>query len=109
MVEPIDTSKLGPIRALPPKPGDWRAPYRTMDAQGEPDTAGAVGFDWIESLGIRLRNAGRQGLSIETSHLAGDGFTIQLWDGTALLALATVFRDPMNFAVLVRWAAQGVA
>lgn len=89
-------------------PDDWRRPYRSMDAGGNAAAAGRVAWNWIEDLGKRLHEQGRDAM-IDTDKLSADGFTIQLWEGTALVALATVFRDPMNFSVLVRWAADGVA
>lgn len=78
---------------------DWRLPYRSMDMGGSPESANNVAWRWIEELAQQLRDAGAGGgLSFETSP-----GTICLYRGTHLLACATVFRDPMNFAVLVRW------
>ncbi|MFC4255422.1 hypothetical protein GRI97_08275 [Altererythrobacter xixiisoli] len=92
---------------LATSPDDWRQPYRSRDASGNDAAAGRVAWNWIEDLGKRLHEQGRDAM-IETGRASADGFTIQLWEGTSLLALATVFRDPMNFSVLVRWAADGV-
>jgi hypothetical protein len=105
----LDTSTLGPICAIQAAQADWRVPFRSMDAQGGPETAGGRGWDWITAVGMRLRSQGRN-VSVECGparDTAGP-FTMQLYEGTALIACATVFRDPMNFAVLVRWLAQGV-
>jgi hypothetical protein len=85
---------------------DWREPYRSMDASGAPDTAGDVGWKWINELAVQAQQAaGEDGgrIFIECPTLGGDAFAMALYDGQTLIALASVFRDPLNFSVLVRW------
>lgn len=83
---------------------DWRLPYRSMDASGSPETAGAVGLAWIEGLATSLIGDGAgEGLWIDYPSAGGSSRVTCLYRGTHLLACATVFRDQMNFAVLVRW------
>lgn len=81
---------------------DWRKPYRSRDASGAPDTAGAVGWRWIEERAQEAKAvySDHAALRIET-----DSGTIALYRSTELLAAATIFRDQMNFAVLIRWVA----
>jgi hypothetical protein len=86
---------------------DWRRPYRSMDASGGPDTAETVGRAWIEAIAADECDVGT--VFIESPRLGGDGRAIALYRGTDLLALASIFRDPMNFAVLVRWRADDAA
>lgn len=88
---------------------DWRRPYRTMDAGGGPDTAGVVGWNWIGELAAKERDADAAALTISGEPLGSDGRVTTLYRGTKLLAVATVFRDEMNFAVLVRWRADDAA
>lgn len=108
-VRPIDTSKLGPIRAMPAKPDDWRLPYRSMDAGGSPSSAGQVGWTWLEAIAKAEHMRSPTGLELDNQRLGADGGTMVLYRGTKLLAAAMVFRDPMNFAVLLRWKAESVA
>lgn len=82
---------------------DWRVPYRSQDAGGSAEAAGSVAWDWIEAV-ARGQAEHRQELSIHS-----DAGSVILYRGTTPIAVATVFRDPMNFAVLIRWAANGVA
>lgn len=75
-----------------------------MDAGGAADTAFAVGGAWIDELGLALVAAGAgAGLHIDRHPTTADGGAICLYRGTHLLACATVFRDQMNFSVLIRW------
>ena len=90
---------------------DWRQPYRSMDAAGSPEAAENVGWRWIEDLAVQQRSAAGDpaGITIESPSLGSDGRAIALYSGTRLIALASIFRDPMNFAVLVRWRADAAA
>lgn len=83
----------------------WREPYRSRDAAGSPEAAEAVGWAWIDEIAANEKGIDPAGLRIESPPLAGDGRVIALYRGTKLLACATIFRDQMNFAVLVRWTA----
>lgn len=81
-----------------------RRPYRSVDASGDDHAAEAVGWKWIDELAIAEVEKGEpETLHIESPPLAGDGRAIALYRGTKLLAVATIFRDPMNYSVLVRW------
>lgn len=83
---------------------DWRLPYRSMDASGEPDTAEAVGWRWIEEVAHETaRDREGERLIIHSPQVQGDGRVIALYEGTKPIAVATIYRDEMNFAVLVRW------
>lgn len=84
---------------------DWRLPYRTQDAGGSPDSAGVVGWNWIGNLAQAERDRGAVLLEIHSTPVGNDGRVTALYRSTELLAVATTFRDPMNFAVLVRWMA----
>lgn len=77
---------------------DWRVPYRSQDAGGSPESARAVAWAWIDSLAASYGPE-------EMPHISQDGTSIALYRGTELRALTMIFRDPMNFAVLVRWKA----
>ncbi len=33
---------------------DWRRPYRSMDASGSPESAGVVGWEWINQVAEEL-------------------------------------------------------
>ena len=79
---------------------DWRLPYRSMDASGSPDSAGAVGEAWIDEIAA-AESPGR--LSIETPPLGRDGGATVLYRDQEPIAAAFIYRDPMNFAVLIRW------
>ena len=85
---------------------NWRRPYRTMDAHGAPDTAGAVGWEWIQSEGRRLMQCYGSAISVESIGNSDGTSVFALYHGTALKACATIFRDQMNFAVLIRWKAE---
>jgi hypothetical protein len=74
-----------------------------MDASGSPDAAGVVGWNWIGELAVQEREADAVLLEIQGRPVEGGGSVTSLYRGTTLIACATVFRDPMNFAVLVRW------
>jgi hypothetical protein len=77
-------------------------PYRTMDEAGEPHCAGVVGWNWICELAGQVRAQGAMPV-IQDTHVQGDGKITRLYRETDLLAVATTFRDDMNFTVLVRW------
>lgn len=79
---------------------EWQKPYRTMDAAGSPESASSVAWEWIN----RLAEASPDGTGfIENTQLGADNGAIILYRGSKPYAVATVFRDAMNFAVLVRW------
>lgn len=82
---------------------DWREPYRSMDAGGSDTAAENVGWRWIDAIAKEAKRRNPEGLEIHSPTVAADGRAIALYRGTKLLAVATIFRDPMNFAVLVRW------
>jgi hypothetical protein len=81
---------------------DWREPYRTMDASGTPDSAGQVGHAWLIDIAMAEHRRSPAGLEIDTptrKHHAA------LYRDCKLIAAYVVIRDPMNFAVLIRWKA----
>lgn len=80
-------------------------PYRSQDAAGSPEAAETVGWNWINELADQERLNDPVLLEIQSSPLTGGGRVIALYRSTRLLACATIFRDTMNFAVLVRWQA----
>ena len=85
---------------------DWRKPYRSMDASGSPDCAENVGWAWIEERASEAKEVYEvDRLFIDSPTLPGDGRVIALYLDRQPIAVATVFRDQMNFSVLVRWAA----
>ena len=86
---------------------DWRKPYRSMDASGAPDTAEAVGWAWIDAVATEEieRQGSHHGFAIDSPPLPGDGRVIVLYHETKPIAVATIFRDPVNFSILVRWRA----
>lgn len=49
---------------------------------------------------------GAMRILIESPPVGGDGRVIALFLDTKPIAVATIFRDSMNFAVLIRWRAQ---
>lgn len=104
----LDTSELGPVRIVPPELGDWTVPYRSQDASGSADSAGQVGYAWLIAIARREHARDPRGLELDNPRMGPDGGATVLYRGTTLLAAAMVFRDPMNFAVLVRWKAQGL-
>ena len=81
----------------------WMLPYRSMDEAGSPTAAAVVGREWIEAIAIEEAARDPDALHIERPDRSGGASAIALYRGTELLALATIFRDPMNFSVLVRW------
>lgn len=85
---------------------DWRKPYRSMDASGAPDTAEAVGWAWIDAIAAEESKRRPHELQIDSPALAGDGRAIVLYRLTSPIAVATIFRDPVNFAYLIRWRAE---
>jgi hypothetical protein len=80
-----------------------RRPYRTMDASGSPEAAGSVGWEWINGVAERARADDPNDLELMTPELGADGSAMTLYRGTKLIAAAFVYRDQMNFAVLIRW------
>lgn len=98
----LDTSELGPIRAIEPGPDDWRAPYRTMDASGSPDSAGQVGHRWLVEIAREEHQRSPRGLELDHPPM---GHHSALYRDCKLIAAYVVIRDPMNFAVLIRWKA----
>jgi hypothetical protein len=88
---------------------DWQKPYRTMDASGSPTDAGVVGWNWIGELAQQERANDAALLVIQDTPVEGGGKIVRLYRSTTLLAVATTFRDDMNFTVLVRWKAPEVA
>lgn len=85
---------------------DWREPYRSMDAGGSDTAAENVGWRWIEDISRQMKLLyGPDDLLIESPALPGDGRVIALYLATKPIAVATIFRDQMNFAILIRWKA----
>lgn len=85
-------------------PSDWRKAYRSRDASGAPDTAEAVGWAWIDKQAKEAADLyGPMNVLIESPPLPGEGRVIALYAHRQPIAVATIFRDEMNFAVLVRW------
>lgn len=76
-----------------------------MDASGSPDSAGQVGWDWL--LPIARAEHGRcpRGLELDQPRLGADGGSCVLYRDQKPIAAYFVIRDPMNFAVLLRWKA----
>lgn len=85
----------------------WREVYRSQDAGGSPLSASAVGWAWIEALALEAAATVEDAaaLCIETTALDGAGRSIALFYQRKPIAVATIFRDQMNFAILVRWRA----
>lgn len=83
----------------------WLRPYRTMDASGDEHSAGRVGWDWINAIAEEARTLDPAALHIETPPREADESLAILYRGSQMLAIAFVMRDPMNFAVLMRWRA----
>jgi hypothetical protein len=81
----------------------WMLPYRSMDEAGSPTAAAVVGREWIEAIAFEEAARDPDALHIERPDRGGGASAIALYRGTELLALATIFRDPMNFSVLIRW------
>jgi hypothetical protein len=79
-----------------------------MDAGGSPESAGQVGWDFIHQVSLAEHGRDPRGLELDNPRMGSDGGTIALYRDCKLIAAAFVFRDPMNFAVLVRWKAEGV-
>jgi hypothetical protein len=82
---------------------DWRKPYRTMDASGTPEAAGQVGHAWLMEIAREAHDASPTGLELDLSTTPGVG---AVYRNQQLLACYVVIRDPMNFAVLIRWRAE---
>ncbi len=83
---------------------DWRLPYRTRDSGGSPESASAVGWEWINAVAEAEPDKGDLLIDGSGAH-SGGASVAALYRGTKLLAATTVFRDQMNFAVLIRWRA----
>lgn len=81
----------------------WLEPYRTMDASGDEHSAGRVGWEWLNEVAEEERKVDPGALSIETPPREGNENLAVLYRGSRMIALAFVMRDPMNFAVLLRW------
>lgn len=83
----------------------WKAAFRSRDAAGSPETAGHVAWEWINELARRADAfyPDPNLLEICMPRVAEDAQVITLYRSTQILAAATVIRDQMNFAVLVRW------
>lgn len=77
---------------------DWRAPYRTMDASGSPEAAGAVGHAWLIDIAIAESQNDPLAVTLDENEHA-------LYRDCKLIAAYHIIRDPMNFAVLIRWKA----
>ena len=84
-------------------------PYRTRDEAGSPTSAGVVAWNWISELAQRERAKDAALLVIQDTPVQGGGKVIRLYRSTTLLAVATTFRDDMNFTVLVRWLSPALA
>lgn len=84
---------------------EWRKPYRTMDVAGSPESAKSVGWAWLNERAEEMERCGSDAasLSIETGGQESDVTFAALYKGTQILYAYTVFRDQMNFAVLIRW------
>lgn len=93
-----DASSLSGI----PNAASWPA-YRTMDASGSPEAAEVVAWNWIGDLAQRERANDAVLLQIQSTPVEGGGRVTRLYRSTTLLAVATTFRDDMNYCVLVRW------
>lgn len=76
-----------------------RRPFRTMD---EID-AKRVGMEWIEAIGLAIQERTGEPCFIEAQSRPQNDWYMALYQGARLVACAFVFRDPMNFSVLVRW------
>lgn len=100
--DPIDTSTLGPVRIVPPAPDDWTMPYRSIDAGGSPESAGHVGHAWLVAIAREEHARSPAGLDFDHPPL---GHHSALYRDCKLIAAYTVIRDPMNFAILLRWRA----
>lgn len=87
----------------------WLRPYRTMDASGNDLSAASVGWEWLNRIGEEAKTLDPAGLSIETPRRAPNESMAILYRNTQMLAFAFVMRDPMNFAVLMRWRAGAIA
>lgn len=77
---------------------DWREPYRSMDESGSPECAGSVGHAWLVAIAREEHGRSPRGLEIDQMGRA-------LYRDHKLVAAYHVIRDPMNFAVLIRWRA----
>lgn len=84
---------------------DWQKPYRSMDAGGSPESAGQVGWDFIREIARAEYERDPSGLELDHPRMGTDGGTIALYRDQKVIAAACLFRDPMNFAVLIRWKA----
>lgn len=83
----------------------WMLPYRSMDASGSAESAGQVGWDWLREIATAEHEREPRGLEIDQAPLGNDGGANVLYRDRKPIAAFFVFRDPMNFAQLVRWKA----
>lgn len=91
------------ILGKPPAP--WGETINDLDEAGGPDSAFSVAWDWMsEQRDREIRLFGFSVIEIIESP-AGGLKVLALYRGTELRAAATIFRDEMNFAVLLRWRA----
>lgn len=81
---------------------DWRKPYRTRDASGCQTDAAIVGWNWITDVASERIAGGDDAFDF---HIEQHGHSVALYRSVELIAVATTFRDPVNFAVLIRWKA----
>lgn len=81
---------------------DWRLPYRSMDAGGSPESAGQVGWDWLHDIARAEHDRDPHGLELDQP-LCAEPKHCALYRGCRLIAAYFIIRDPMNFAVLIRW------
>jgi len=77
--------------------------YRTRDESGSPTDAGTVAWNWISELAQLERKNDAALLVIQCTPVQGGGKVTRLYRSTTLLAVATTFRDDMNFTVFVGW------
>ncbi|WP_417615252.1 hypothetical protein [Parasphingorhabdus sp.] len=81
---------------------NWREPYRSRDMSGGNETASRVAWDWVNEVAIAAQCENPEMVGIEQAGSDG-GMTLAVYRSTELLAVAHVFRDIVNFSVLIRW------
>jgi hypothetical protein len=86
-----------------------REAYRTMDESGSPEAAGTVAWNWIGDMAQVLREADAVHVEITSEPLEGGGRVTRLYRGSTVMAVATTFRDVMNFTVFVPWVSPTLA
>jgi hypothetical protein len=84
---------------------DWRKPYRSQDESGSPEAAGSVGHAWLVEIARAEHAANPRGLEVDFPICARPKHGV-LYRDCALIAAYFVIRDPMNFAILIRWRAE---